>query len=553
MTLLEKIGQMTQANHSNLTSDSDVATYALGSLLSGGGAGPNGAGGTATQWADMYDHYQSIALTSRLRIPIIYGVDAVHGHSNVYGATIFPHNIGLGATGNSALIQQAAQITAQEVAGTGIDWTFAPCVCVARDERWGRTYESFGETPGLGGLGASAVRGFQGNPYILATAKHYVADGGTLGGDDQGDAQISESELRAIHLPPYQDSIAAGTGSIMISYSSWNGQKMHGHSYLINDVLRGELGFNGLIVSDWNGIDQLPGDYASDVRTSINAGIDMVMVPTAYKTFISTLEAEVLAGRVPMSRIDAAVLEILETKFALNLFNQPFTDRSYTDDVGSAAHRAVARQAVRESLVLLRDNNALPLNPAGTYTIAVLGKSADNIGNQSGGWTITWQGGSGNTTIGTTILQGIRNQAGPNVTVNHITNINSPWSADVAIAVIGELPYAEGQGDDNDLSLGGDDIGAVNKCTANAPICIVILVAGRPMIINDSNNVLGKSDAFVMAWLPGTEGEGVAEVLFGRFGFTGTLPHSWPSSMSQIPINSGDGKTPLFPLGYGLR
>lgn len=566
MTLLEKIGQMTQADHGALTSDSDIATYALGSLLSGGGGGPNGAGGTAAQWADMYDHYQSIALTSRLGVPLIYGVDAVHGHNNVYGATVFPHNIGMGATRNPALIEQAQHITALEVAGTGIDWTFAPCLCVPRDERWGRTYEGYGETPDLVNLYTiRSIQGFQGTSLaapdtILATAKHYVGDGGTSWGTgssgymiDQGDTRISEAELRAIHLPPYRDAITANVGSIMISYSSWNGQKMHGNSYLINDVLKGELGFQGFIISDWAGIDQLPGDYPSDVRTSINAGIDMVMVPSQYKTFISTLETEVLAGRVPQARIDAAVLNILEAKFDLDLFNNPYTDRSYTSQVGSAEHRAVARQAVRESLVLLKNsNNALPLDPNGAYKIVVGGRTAHNIGNQSGGWTISWQGASGSTTPGTTILQGIQQAVGPNVTVVHQTQLTKPWKADVAIMVIGETPYAEGRGDDADLSLSRDDVTAVNKCTANAPICIVILVAGRPMIISDSNNALGKSDAFIMAWLPGTEGNGVADVLFGAYNFTGKLPHSWPSSVSQVPINSGDGKTPLFPLGYGL-
>ncbi len=379
MTLDEKIGQMTQANKNALTTPSDITTYYLGSLLSGGGEGPNGSGGTATEWANMYDNFQSYALQTRLKIPLIYGVDAVHGHNNVYGAVIFPHHIGMGATRDAALVQQADQVTRNEVLGTGIDWVFAPCVCVPRDDRWGRTYEGYGEDPALvSSMGVASIKGFQGtglsSTTVMATAKHYIADGGTTFGTgdsgyliDQGDAQISESELRAIHLPPYQSAVQNGVGSVMISYSSWNGVKNHGNQYLITTVLKGELGFQGIVVSDWAGIDQLPGDYASDVRTAINAGIDMVMVPSNYKTFISTLRTEVTAGRVPMSRIDDAVTRILNAKFALGLFSQPFTDRAYTAQVGSPAHRAVARQAVRESLVLLKNNGVLPLSKTGTY------------------------------------------------------------------------------------------------------------------------------------------------------------------------------------------
>ena len=325
MTLDEKVGQMAQADRSYLRSESDIRGYFLGSLLSGGGSSPPDK--TAPGWAEMYDRYQSIALQTRLQIPLVYGVDAVHGHNNVVGAVIFPHNIGLGCTRDAALVERVARATAEEVAATGVDWTFSPCIAVARDERWGRTYESFGETPELvSEMAAAAVRGYQ--PTILACAKHYLADGGTTGGRDQGDAQMDEATLRALHLPGYRAAVAAGVGSVMASFSSWNGQKMHGSRYLLTDVLKGELGFSGFVVSDWAGIDQLPGDYTSDVETAVNAGIDMVMLPDRYPEFVSALKGLVQSGRVPLSRIDDAVRRILKKKVELGLFDKPRADRS---------------------------------------------------------------------------------------------------------------------------------------------------------------------------------------------------------------------------------
>ncbi|MGH3735165.1 MAG: glycoside hydrolase family 3 protein [Micromonosporaceae bacterium] len=559
LTLEEKAGQMTQVAHNYLMRNkSDITRYGIGSLLSGGGGGPNGApGGTAAQWADMYDDYQTYALNSRLGIPLLYGVDAVHGHSNVHGATIFPHNIGLGATRDAALVQRAQQAAREEVLGTGIDWTFAPCVCVPRDDRWGRTYEGFGETPAIAGsLGAASVRGFQGAGIgpdtVVATAKHYVADGGTAGGKDQGDAQISEAELRAVHLPPYRDAIASGVGSIMVSYSSWNGLKLHQHSYLINDVLKGELGYQGLVLSDWAGVKQIPGaSYAEQLRKAVNAGIDMVMVPDDYQGTISGIVNEVNAGRISMARIDDAVGRILDLKFALDLFNQPFTDRSYTSTVGSPAHRDVARQAVRQSQVLLKNQGVLPLSRTGGQKIVVGGKTADNLGYQMGGWSITWQGGSGDTTVGTTFWEAMRRAtAGTNVRLQHVgTRTKRPFSGDIGIWVGGETPYAEGQGDSATLALGASDLAQLKDICAKTTVCVAILVSGRPLVINEA---LGTADAFVAAWLPGSEGEGMTDVLFGDHGFTGTLPVTWPSSVDQEPINDGDGKTPLFPLGYGL-
>jgi beta-glucosidase len=515
----------------------------------------------------MVDGYQAIALTTRLQIPLIYGVDAVHGHNNVVGATIFPHNIGLGATRNPTLIQEIGKITAKEVYATGIPWDFSPCLCVARDERWGRTYESFGEHPEIAQMMTTYIDGLQGTyaggpglggpNTVLATAKHWVGDGGTTWGTgssgyqiDQGDTQLSEADLRAIHIPPYIDAISRGVGAVMPSYSSWNGQKMHGQSYLINNVLKNELGFGGFVISDWQAIDQIPGDYASDVRTAINAGVDMVMVPHDYQTFQNTLRSEINAGNISLARIDEAVSRILTAKFKLGLFEKPLADRTHLGEVGSAAHRAVARQAVRESLVLLKNDGVLPLAKSGTYKITVAGKNANNIGNQAGGWTISWQGSSGNITPGTTIFQGIQNAVAPGVTVEYRTNLNQPWSADIGIAVIGETPYAEGQGDDADLSLDGADLNVVSKVCEKATKCIVVLVSGRPLIINDQ---LALANAFVAAWLPGTEGQGVADVLFGDYNFSGTLPMTWPNNISQVPINVGDDPyQPLFPYGIGL-
>ncbi|MDI1465303.1 glycoside hydrolase family 3 N-terminal domain-containing protein [Catellatospora sp. KI3] len=556
MSLDDKLGQMTQAERASV-STSDITSYRLGSVLSGGGSAPSS--NNATGWADMTDNFQRAALATPLGVPILYGSDAVHGHNNVVGATIFPHNIGLGATRNPALVQDIGRAVAEEVTGTGVDWDFAPCLCVARNDRWGRTYESFGEKPELVSSMATIVTGLQGSTLggtasVLATAKHYVGDGGTANGTDQGNTQLSESELRAIHLPPFQAAIAKGVGSVMISYSSWNGAKLHGNQYLITTVLKGELGFTGFVVSDWNGIDQIDGATgmsATDVRSAVNAGIDMVMVPTEWKNFINLLRTEVNAGRVTTARVDDAVRRILTKKFELGMFEKPLADRNYTSSVGGAAHRALARSAVAQSLVLLKNsNNVLPIAPSGGK-IFVAGRHADNIGLQSGGWTISWQGASGNTTPGTTILQGIRNTVGSGATVTYNASgsgIDSSYK--VAIAVVGEQPYAEGQGDrTGDLGLDSTDLATLATLRNSGVPVVVVLVSGRPL---DIASQLGNWSALVAAWLPGTEGQGVADVLFNVVAPTGKLPMTWMSSASQQPINDGDGKTPLFAYGYGL-
>ncbi len=572
MTLEEKIGQMTQAEQDALADVSDIEKYFLGSLLSGGGSDPK-EGNSLEAWTNMYDRYQSHALKTRLAIPILYGADAVHGHNNVLGATLFPHNIGLGCTRNPKLVEQAARVTAEEVRATGIQWTFAPCVTVPRDERWGRTYEGFGEAPELARtLGEAAVRGFQRNDLanplsILACAKHFVGDGGTLMGTgsfeqpvthkrllDQGDTRLSEQELREIHMQGYVSTVKAGVGSIMPSYSSWNGVKVSGQKKLLTDILKNELGFEGFLISDYNAIDQITKDYKSAIEISINAGMDMAMVPRKYREFFTLLKELVGEGRVPMSRIDDAVRRILRVKFAMGMMDKSrsqLADRSLHQTFGSAEHRQVARECVRQSLVLLKnEKKTLPLSKK-LARIHVGGKNADDIGNQCGGWTVEWQGKSGDvTTGGTTILKAIQNTASSATKVTFSKDGAGAEGAQVGVVVVGETPYAEGVGDREDLSLAPEDVAAIdNMKRARIPV-VVILLSGRPLIINQ---VLDKTDAFIAAWLPGTEGQGVADVLFGDYKPTGKLSMSWPRSMAQIPINVGDRTyDPLFKYGFGL-
>jgi beta-glucosidase len=572
MTLDEKIGQMTQAEQHELKNLRDVQAYFLGSVLSGGNSDPKT--NSLQDWTDMYDRLQSEALKTRLRIPILYGVDAVHGHNNVVGAVVFPHNIGLGATRNAKLIEEISRITAAEVRATGIQWTFAPCVAVVRDERWGRTYESFSEDPQLvATLGEAAVRGLQGpsldDPLrVLACAKHYVGDGGTAwatgmpskdapGGRfplDQGDVRLSEAELRRLHLPGYVTAIGAGVGTIMPSYSSWNGEKSSGSRRLLTEILKGELGFEGFLISDYNALDQLPGDDRSDVKQSINAGMDMVMVPSKYREFFATLKSLVEAGEVPRARIDDAVLRILRVKYAMGLFEEnrpPLADRRLHARFGSAEHRDLARRAVRESLVLLKNERRVLPVAKGAKRIHVAGANADDIGRQCGGWTITWQGEAGAITKGTTILAGLRATAGPGTQVTYARDGAGAAGADIGVVVVGETPYAEFFGDRADLSLSADDRAAIaNVKQAGVPV-VVVVVSGRPLILGD---VAESADAIVAAWLPGSEGQGVADVLFGEYKPTGKLSFTWPRTMEQIPINVGDATyNPLYPFGFGLQ
>jgi beta-glucosidase len=561
MTVEEKIGQMVQADSSALTNKADVKNYFLGSVLSGGNSDP-ADGNSPVAWLRMATGFQEQALQTRLKIPILYGIDAVHGHNNIDGAVIFPHHIGMGATHDAKLVQRADRVTAEEVAGTGIRWAFAPCVAVAQDERWGRTYESYSEDPALvSKLGAASVRGFQdeklcsASSCVLACAKHYIGDGGTQGGKDQGDTVCDEATLRKLYLPPYRAAVKAGVGSIMVSYSSWNGQKMHGNKHLLTDVLKGELGFKGFLVSDWAAIDQISKDYKRDVEQSVNAGLDMVMIPNRpgqknnYVEFIQDLKDLVAAGTVPQTRIDDAVRRILRVKVQMGLLESTEADPTLTEAIGSSDHREVARKCVRESLVLLKnDKHTLPLSNQ-IKNLAVVGEAADDIGVQCGGWTIDWQGRKGLVTHGgTTILSAIRQAVVPESTVTYSPDGSRLEQAQVIVVVVGEPPYAEMMGDRTNLDLSADDAALVAKATATGKPVVTILLSGRPLILNSA---LGDSTALVAAWLPGTEGQGVADVLFGDAKFTGKLPRTWPRDNDHL--RAGDqAEKPLFPLGFGL-
>ncbi len=572
MTLDEKIGQMTLVEKDSIY-PSDITDLGIGGLLSGGGGSPTP--NTPEAWAEMVSNFQSYALDSRLGIPLIYGVDAVHGHNNLMGAVIFPQEIGLGAANDPDLMTRIGQVTAQEMIATGIYWDYAPVIAVPQDIRWGRTYEAYGENTDLvSELGTAYLIGLQGSTWtdlsdpltVLGTPKHYLGDGGTTWGSsttpgymlDQGDMQVDEDTLRALYLPPYQAAVDAGAMSIMVSFSSWNGTKMHAEKYLVTDVLKGELGFRGFVVSDWGGVDQIDPDYYTAVVAAINAGVDMNMVPYDYGRFISTMKDAVDKGDISLERIDDAVSRILTVKFALGLFERPFGQDALQSAVGSKEHRALAREAVGKSLVLLKNSDdVLPL-AADTPVIYVAGAAADDIGIQSGGWTITWQGSSGDITPGTTILEAIGATVSDETaivysasgTFSPVTDADgNPLVPDVCIAVAGERPYAEGQGDDGKLTLPSGDLRMLRAMRGTCDTLVVVLISGRPMIITD---LIDDWDAVVAAWLPGTEGQGVADGLFGLRPITGKLSYTWPRSVDQLPLGSGTGD-PLFPFGYGLE
>ncbi|MDT3445019.1 glycoside hydrolase family 3 protein [Pseudofrankia sp. BMG5.37] len=574
MTLEEKVGQMTQPDRGAVAKDpSMITSLGLGSVLSGPALVPTHD--TPSDWANLVDGLQSRALTTRLRIPLLYGTDSVHGDNNLIGATIFPHNIAMGATRDPGLVREAARVTATETRATGPQWVFAPCLCVSRDLRWGRTYESFGEDPNLviqmetilEGLQGKGAQDLAGPTHVLATAKHFAGDGDTTYGTstsfaytvDQGVMVTDRSHFDEVDLAPYVTAVGKyHVGSIMPSYSSvdWtedgvgNPVRMSANKELLTDVLKKKLGFDGFLISDLKAIQQLPGDYAAQVRAGVSAGIDMFMEPDSAPRFARTLLDEVRAGRVPVPRIDDAVGRILKAKFELGLFEHPFTNRGNIGTVGSPEHRALARRAVAESQVLLKnDGDTLPLRSS--QRLYVAGVNASDLGNQAGGWTTTWQGASGDIIPGTTILQGIQRHAAD---VTYSADASAPTAGhDVGVVVIGETPYAEGLGDvgnGHTLNLSDTDRANIDKVCGAISACVVLDVAGRPQIVTDK---LAKMDAFVMSWLPGSEGAGVADTLFGDRSYTGRLPVTWPRAESQEPINIGDKNyDPLFPYDYGL-
>ena len=559
MSIEEKAGQMAQVAAEYDPSMKDVASFGIGSVLSGGGGVPRNA--SPKVWADQYDRFQTAALNSRLGIPIIYGIDAVHGFAHMPGTVIYPHQIGLGAAGDPDLVFRISRATAETMGAVGIDWTFGPCVAVPQDERWGRTYEGFSENPDLVSLlGAAAIRGFQGNNLllpdtVLACAKHYLADGGTDSGTDQGDALIDEETLRTVHLAPYEAAVEAGVSTIMASFSSWNGIKMHANTYLLKDVLRNELGFEGLLVSDWAAHTQLEGNLRRQIQTAVLAGIDMFMIPDDYRSFIAHLVDLVKDGDIPMARIDEAVSRILTLKFELGLFEDPFAHRELFDVIGSDEHRALGREAVRESVVLLKNEGGLLPLSRDLERIVVAGPRANDIGSQLGGWSLGWQGQTGDVTPGTTVLEAVQAAAGENTDVIFNPQADDITETDVVICVVGEDPYAEFEGDDGELTLGSRDYQILLRALNSDVPVAVILLSGRPLMIS---SVLEQSEAFLAAWLPGTEGMGIADVLFGDYAPTATLPCAWPENIRQIPIGPFTPQDPeypqepLFPISYGL-
>ncbi|KAJ8485824.1 hypothetical protein OPV22_018310 [Ensete ventricosum] len=575
MTLAEKIGQMTQIER-KVATPQVLKDYFIGSILSGGGSVP-APRASAKEWVDMIYRFQKACLSTRLGIPMIYGIDAVHGNNNVYNATIFPHNIGLGATRDPDLVKKIGVATALEIRATGIPYTFAPCIAVCRDPRWGRCFESYSEDHRVVQAMNQMILGLQGDipanytkkfPYVAgknnvaACAKHFVGDGGTHKGINENNTLVDFRGLRRIHMPAYYDSIAMGVSTVMLSFSSWRGVKMHAHRFLVTDFLKKKLGFKGFVISDWTGIDKLTtppkANYTYSVQMSINAGLDMVMVPEDYLGFINNLTTLVHAKVIPKSRINDAVRRILRVKFVMGLFENPLPDYSLVDQLGKKEHRELSREAVRKSLVLLKNGKSckkplLPL-PKKARKILVAGSNADNLGYQCGGWTIEWHGSSGNITVGTTILEAVRSTVHPSTKVVFSENPDAGFvkrnNFSYAIVVVGEPSYSETAGDNLNLTIPEPGPSTI-RSVCGAVKCVVVIISGRPLVVEPYVPLM---DALVAAWLPGTEGQGVADVLFGDFGFTGKLPRTWFKSVDQLPMNVGDENyDPLFPFGFGLK
>ncbi len=580
LSLEEKVGQMTQPEIAAIT-PAQVEEYHIGSVLNGGGSWPNAdKHATPADWLALADAYWEASRAGNAAdAPAIWGIDAVHGNSNIYGATLYPHNIGLGAAHDPCLVRDVEAATARAVRATGQEWAFAPTLAVVQDDRWGRTYEGFSEDPRITrAYGYAAMEGLQGTSHdgiesgrVVGTAKHFIGDGGTLGGKDQGINPSSEAEMINVHGQGYYGALAAGAQSVMVSFNSWtntdlgiNEGKLHGSKKAISEILKGKMGFDGLVVSDWNGIGQVTGCTNDNCPQAINAGIDIVMVPNDWKTFISNTVQQVKDGQIPMSRIDDAVTRILRVKIRAGLLDQPKPSmRMYAGEDSALQDAKLGRRAVRKSLVLLKNNDrVLPL--ARTSKVLVVGKSADSMQNQTGGWSLTWQG-TGNTNAdfphGTTVLGALKKALGEaNVTFSATGEDVDPSQFDAVVAVIGETPYAEGVGDIAKRSLdhgvrNPEDLAVLDKVSGKGAPVVTVLISGRPLYVNKE---LNRSDAFVAAWLPGTEGDGIADLLvksrYTHHGFTGKLSYSWPATACQTPLNAGqEDYNPLFPLGYGLN
>lgn len=564
MSLDQKVGQLVQADISAI-SPADLANYPLGSILAGGNSGPYGdERASAVKWAQLVTEFRDASRKSGAGIPVLFGVDAVHGHSNLPEATIFPHNIGLGAAHDADLVGRIGAATAAEISGSGIEWTFAPTLAVPQDLRWGRAYEGYAADPALVARYAKAMTlGLQGKlvrgkpldaKNVAATAKHFLADGGTADGRDQGDARISEKELVAKHAQGYPAAINAGALTVMASFSSWNGEKHHGNKSLLTDVLKNRLGFDGLVVGDWNGHGQIPGCSATNCPQAINAGVDLLMAPDSWKGIFESTLAAAKAGVIPAARIDDAVRRNLRVKFKLGLMGAAPTVRGNASLVGAPQHLELAREAVSKSLVLLKnENTVLPIRNGARVMIA--GSGADNMAMQAGGWTITWQGTdtraedfTNGQTIGRAISDAVRANGG-DAAIS--TDGRFQIKPDVAVVVVGEKPYAEFEGDVPDLAFrmksGEEEL--IARLKSQGVRVVVLFLSGRPMF---TGKLINQADAFVAAWLPGTQGRGIADVLVAgangksRRDFTGRLPFAWPAD-ARAPIT-----TPLFPVGYGL-
>jgi beta-glucosidase len=558
MTLKEKVGQMSQVRHfKDMESDNDIAIKFIGSVIHTQGPEP---GEDALGWQNRFRALQEKALSTRLGIPLLFAVDAVHGQNTFEGATIFPHNIGMGATQNPVLVKEAAEITAIETQATGFNWTFSPCIAIPYNEKWGRVYEAFSESTQLTStMVAASVAGHQGNlkdkETVMATAKHFIGDGATDYGIEGGNTSLTIKEISERLLPPYKAAVKAKVGAVMVSFNTISDTAMHAHKVLIHDTLKKSMGFDGIVVTDWKGYSRFG---KNDV---VNAGVDMVMaVDGDLDVFQKGLHSAVVKDSVSLERINDAVKRILRQKFRLGLFKNPYPEPSLIPKIGSKRHRDKARQAVRESLVLLKNKDrTLPIDRE-IEKIVVVGEHADNSGLQSGGWTINWQGMEENYSGATTILEGIKSIAKGSVVYDKEAT-GKHFDADIAIIVIGETPYAEMFGDiregagERKLTLSKTHQEYISTYTKKGVETVVVLISGRPLVTTDQIN---QSDAFVAAWLPGSEGDGIAEVLFGDYNFKGKLPHSWPKSVEDFKgkygVNFWDTSiNPLYDFGYGLN